>query len=287
MEFIKGYMDRGEYRELLCEMTQLIFGFTFEDWYRDGHFKGEYIPYSFLDNGKIVANASANIMKMMQNGREKLYIQIGTVMTRPEFRNQGLARSLIYKILEDYKDRVDGFYLYGNLSAEGFYSRIGFERLDQYRYSSRKAVSQSACMKFVKSEKEDLPKYGQALRNAYVNQRLDQINRYSLQLFYTADMEAVYYNPELNCFAVIEQDDKCIHLKSIISSEYIPVLEVLKRIEMPYEEVVLGFTPENEDVAFFEVNPYDGEDDYRFFYKGDALQEIVTEKLYFPLMSHA
>ena len=52
MEFIKGYMDRGEYREKLCEMTQLIFGFTFDDWYNGGHFEGEYIPYSYLETEK-------------------------------------------------------------------------------------------------------------------------------------------------------------------------------------------------------------------------------------------
>lgn len=287
MEFIKGYMDRGEYREKLCEMTQLIFGFTFDDWYNGGHFEGEYIPYSYLENGKIIANASANIMKMIQNGKEKLYIQIGTVMTRPEYRNKGLARMLIEKILDEYKEVADGYYLYGNLNAVGFYEKLGFCRLDQYRYSCSHASKNISGEVFTKAEKSDLSKYKQALYSAALNQRFDHINRCSLQLFYTADMEEVYYHSELYCFAVIAQEGDTLHLKSIISSKPIPIVEVLDRIPIEHETVLLGFTPNSEELPLFIAERYDGGEDYRFFYMGVDLEEIEREKLYFPEMSHA
>ena len=32
---------------------------------------------------------------------------------------------------------------------------------------------------------------------------------------------------------------------------------------------------------------YDGEDDYRLFYRGDELEAIERDKLYFPELSHA
>ena len=45
MEFIKGYMDSAQYRHALNDLTQAIFGFSFETWYTAGYFEGEYIPY--------------------------------------------------------------------------------------------------------------------------------------------------------------------------------------------------------------------------------------------------
>ena len=51
MEFIKGYMDSAQYRHALNDLTQAIFGFSFEDWYTAGYFEGEYIPYSYIVNG--------------------------------------------------------------------------------------------------------------------------------------------------------------------------------------------------------------------------------------------
>lgn len=288
MEFVKGYMDDADYRRLLCDTTGEIFGFSFEDWYSSGFYAGEYIPYSFVNNGKLVANASANIMKMAQNGSEKLYIQIGTVMTRPEYRKQGLARELIQKILTDYEGKVDGFFLYGNLDAVGFYERLGFMQLNQWRYYLEDASAiETSEAQFKKAGERDLANYIAALNTAVVNPRMDQKNRTSLQLFYTGDLENVFYDPQLDTFAVMYMDEDTLYLDSIISATEVSVMDVLKRAGMPYKKVILGFTPAAEDAGFFTAIEYNGEDDYRFFYKGDALKEIAEEKLYFPVMSHA
>ncbi len=60
---------------------------------------------------------------------ERTYIQIGTVMTRPEYRRRGLAGKLVKEIVKDYRDRCDGIYLFGNLSALDFYSELGFRKV--------------------------------------------------------------------------------------------------------------------------------------------------------------
>lgn len=287
MEMIKNYMDISEKRHLLNDMTTEIFGFTFEDWYVSGFYEGEYIPYSFIENGVIVANASANIMKMMQNGKEKFYIQIGTVMTRPQYRKQGLARKLIGEIMSDYNDRVDGFYLYANLNALDFYSKIGFQRLDQWRYCAE--INHEPLLEncFMKAGEKELPAYKMALRNSAINHRLDQMNRTSLQLFYTGKMENVYCNENKDSFIVASLEDETLYLDSVIAEIEMPVMEVIKKIPLKFNKVVLGFTPKIEDTEFFQAQKYDGQDDYRFYYLGESLLEIEKEKLYFPVMSHA
>ena len=288
MEFIKDYMDDTNYRHMLCEMTKSIFDFTFEDWYSAGYHEGEYIPYSFIENGVMISNAAANITKTIQNGEEKLYIQLGTVMTHPSYRDLGLAKKLIQRILQDYQTDVDGFYLYANVKAIGFYERLGFQRLDQWRYSAEwhgNGTKTEDCFK--RAGKTLLGKYVTALRSAHINPRLDQINRTSLQLFYTGKMENVYYCEKLDCFAVIRIVEDDLYLDSVISSEYIPLNEILKFVPVPFKKVILGFTPEVEDAKDFTAEKYDGEDEYRFFYMGDSLKTVSDEKLYFPVMSHA
>ena len=84
------------------------FGFDFEDWVTGGYFEGDYIPYSFIENGKIISNVSANRMNFLQNGVEKHYIQIGTVMTDEAYRKQGLAKKLIEHVVKQYEDKCDG-----------------------------------------------------------------------------------------------------------------------------------------------------------------------------------
>lgn len=287
MEFIKGYMDNMQYRHALNDLTQEIFGFTFEDWYTAGYFEGEYIPYSYIENGQIISNASANIMKMMQNGKKKLYIQIGTVATRPEFRHSGLASELIRKIISEYEPHVDGFYLFANVSALDFYEKLGFNRLDQWRYCSNIKPTYKVIDPFQKAGEELLGRYRHMLQNGVIMTRFDQQNRVSLQLFYTGNMEDVYYHSKLDCFAVMHMEDRVLHLDSIISSKKISMSDILQHISQQYDTLVLGFTPDKEDADCCIVQPYDGEDDYRLFYMGSSLEEISTEKLYFPVMSHA
>lgn len=81
MELISNYMNDDTYRHMLNELAIKTFGFDFESWVTQGYFEGDYIPYSFISQGRIISNVSVNRMKFMQNGAMKYYIQIGTVMT--------------------------------------------------------------------------------------------------------------------------------------------------------------------------------------------------------------
>ena len=119
---------------MLNELTRDTFGFDFESWVTKGYFEGDYFPYSYMDEGRIVSNVSANRMKFMQNGSIRYYVQIGTVMTDENYRRQGLAAKLMKHVIEEYEQECDGIYLFGNLSALGFYQKLGFKIENQYRY---------------------------------------------------------------------------------------------------------------------------------------------------------
>ena len=134
MELISGYMRDEGSRHMLNALTQKTFGFDFEGWVTNGYFEDDYIPYSLVENGVMISNVSANKMRFMQNGVVKNYIQLGTVMTDENHRNQGLAAKLMQHVIKEYEDKCDGIYLFGNLSAVGFYRKMGFGITNQYMY---------------------------------------------------------------------------------------------------------------------------------------------------------
>ncbi len=299
MRFVKNYMRDEKLRHALNELTRETYGFDFESWVTNGYFEDDYIPYSYEEDGRIIANVSVNLMNFIQNGQEKYYIQLGTVMTKKEFRNRGYARRLMEKVIADYSEKCDGIYLFGNLKALEFYDKLGFLRGTQYRYilkvdaglilqKKANALDEVGCFKKVDAtEPLQKIKYMEALRNSAVNAALDQKNKYALQMFYTAEMEQVYYSEKLDCYVIMEANNNTLCLQSVVCQKSIRLEDVIGYIKGEYDTIILGFAPCKEDVELFEAHPFDGEEDYRLFYMGKRLESIEKEKLYFPELSHA
>ena len=291
MELISNYMRDDKYRHMLNELTTKVFGFDFEGWVTGGYFEGDYIPYSFLDGEKIVSNVSANLMKFIQNGVERNYIQIGTVMTDPNYRKQGLAAKLMVCVIEDYEIDCDGIYLFGDLSAAGFYRKMGFEIINQYRYFIKEEFCRfekgTDAFRPIKDMDESVKKkYLDYVRSSVLHSSFEQINKYGLQMFYTSGFDNVFYCNDLECFVVLEKEENTI-LQSVLCKKEVALKDVLERIESDNPKFMLGFTPLDEDKAMCTSEEYDGSDDYRLFYRGKKLESIERDKLYFPDLSHA
>lgn len=292
MKLISDYMRDDKMRHALNELTRKTFGFDFESWVTGGYFEGDYIPYSFFDDGRIVANVSANRMTFQQNGVKKNYIQIGTVMTDEAYRGRGLAKKLIDHVVDQYKDFCDGIYLFANLDAVGFYDKCGFLRENEYRYSvkdefCRRKTNSDIFVPVNAADEQMKSRYMDMVRHSEVNSSMEQINKFGLQMFYTADLENVYYANDIDCFIVAEMDDDTLILQSIICKNNVSISEVLQRISCEYDKCRLGFMPAKSDMGMCVSERYDGSDDYRLFYLGRELQNIEAEKIYFPELSHA
>lgn len=292
MELISGYMKDDTCRHMLNDLTQSTFGFDFEEWVTNGCFEGDYIPYSFAENGRIISNVSANRMEFMQNGIRRSYIQIGTVMTDQAYRRRGLAAALIRHVVGEYEDRTDGIYLFGNLNAAGFYEKMDFKTENQYRYHIREEFCRQektgTAFRPVKDGAQSLKeRYSDMVRNSVIQSSLEQTNRYGLQMFYTAGCDDVYYADDLDCFIVMEQEDERTVLKSVLCREKLPLAEIIRRIDIGNGGCRLGYVPMEEDMYMCVPEEYDGADDYRLFYLGEALRSIERDRLYFPELSHA
>lgn len=291
MELIDNYMQDDTLRAMLNALTQKVFFFNFEEWVRGGFFEGDYIPYSIVENGKVISNVSVNRMQFLQNGIQKNYIQLGTVMTAPEYRNRGLARKLMEYVIEEYKEKCDGFYLFGNLSAADFYRKLGFSKGTQFLYRLREPIARNqAASSFLPLDPNDAMQrtnYYDTVRHCVENSAFEQMNRFSLQMFYTANLSEVFYAEDIDCYAVIDCRENHLIVKSVICKKRIALRSVIERIPFSYHLLTLGFSPNVEDRPLFDAEPFDGGDDYRFFFLGNALNSIENEKLFFPLFSHA
>ena len=264
LELISDYMRDEGSRHMLNGLTQKTFGFDFEGWVTGGYFEGDYIPYSFVEDGVMISNVSVNKMQFMQKDQIRNYIQIGTVMTDVDYRKQGLAAQLMKHVIETYENNCDGIYLFGDLGAVEFYKKMGFSVENQYKYYLKDEF-----LNIEKAETRFMPikDQGEALRQKYLDyvrhsvrySSFEQINKFGLQMFYTSGLDSVYYAEDIDCFIVKEQDD-CTVIGSVLSKERIPLIAILRRIDVD-NRCRLGFVPFDEDKNLCVSEEYDGGDD--------------------------
>jgi predicted N-acetyltransferase YhbS len=290
--FIKDFKDDESIRKSYNSLAQRIHGINFEDWYQGGYWWSGYMPYSLMDGQEIVANVAASIMDCVVLGQTKRYIQIGTVMTDSEYRNQGLSRHLMDRILEDWKDKCDMIYLFANDSVLNFYPKFGFTVANQYQYSKAIASSDGS----IKAEKLDmsLDKNRKLLMERAANSvqisKLSVVDNSGLTMFYCISFmkDEVYYLRELDAVVIAGFEGDALHLKDVFSESEVNLNDVIDAMgplaNKQAKRVVLGFTP--NDVTEYDENLLE-EEDLTFFVMGKDAELFRDNKLMFPLLSHA
>lgn len=56
-KLVSNYRNNKNFRESFNELVKKTFGMDFSERYGNGYWNDTYIPYSFMDNGKVIANA--------------------------------------------------------------------------------------------------------------------------------------------------------------------------------------------------------------------------------------
>ena len=102
---VKNIRDDAALRSSFNRLAEKTFDLNFENWYQNGYWKENYIPYAAVREGQVIANVSVNPMTFSENGILHHYIQLGTVMTDSAFRGQGLCRLLMEAVEKDVMDR--------------------------------------------------------------------------------------------------------------------------------------------------------------------------------------
>lgn len=285
--YVADYKNNDELRKSFNELTEKTFCFNFVEWYANGFWSEKYIPYSLADCNKIIANVSVNLMDFDMDGMKKHYIQIGTVMTDRDYRGQGLSRFLMEKIIDEYKDKTDGIYLFGNDSVINFYPKFGFVESKEYQYSKTicSANNENTIQHVNMADKANWSKLLYSVKHSTINERLAMVNPELFAFWTTGCLKNnVYYLAEEDTYVIADVKEDNLFIYQAIANHKINLEKIISSFGCGIKKVTLGFTPyEAKGYSMEELH----EEDCTLFILGKDLECVEKEKLMFPVLSHA
>lgn len=288
-KLVSDYRHDDRLKESFNDLAIKTFGLDFRDWYNKGYWNDQYIPYSFVQEEKVIANASVYKMSIRINGEQLKGIQIGTVMTDEHYRHQGLAKQLMLHIMKEYEGACDFMYLFANETVLDFYPKFGFTRIHESEFSLDLTASpiqrQQTSVQQLTVE-QDLALLEDYAKNRYNHSSMIAVEQNeSLLMFYCTLVfpHAIYYLEELETIVFMEEEEGVLNIFDIISLQPIHIEELLANIvKDSTQKVVFYFTPEftlNGMTATIQPN----DDDALFVLSKKA---ILQGNFMFPLTSH-
>lgn len=285
---ISDYMNIEKYRCSFNRLASNTFGLDFEDWYQKGLFYNRYICYSYIHKDKVVSNVSINKMNLVVEGQNKKAIQLGTVMTHSDYRNQGLAASLIKHILKKYENECDIIYLFANDSVLDFYPKFGFRRVIESAYEiDAKQIQrkESFIRKIEKDNEEDCRTIMRLAENRKsVSQELGIFNDKWPLLVYCFNMyrDDLYYLDDEDCIVIAKREDGTLHLYDILSLKEVDLDRVIEKITLPGDKKIeFHFIPELSIYKASNTTKERQDDTLFIMSKNTQFKEVL-----FPMTSH-
>ncbi len=287
-ELISDYKDNNQLRLSFNQLAKSTFGIDFEDYYQRGFWNGQYICYSYLDNEKVIANVSTSFLNVVLNGSKISAVQIGTVMTHPEYRGKGLAASLMNFVLEKYQSEKELLFLFANKTVLEFYPKFGFRPIKQNLFQKNIGMpitNHDRPRKLELNNKNDL---NLVLRLSSERKPVSNIfgveNAQYLLLFYWMYVfrDDFYYLEGLDAIGVYRIEEEEIHIYDIISKADLSFAGIIGRIASDkVKRAIFHFTPDYQDLEAERI-PYD---DDQFFVKTELVR--IPENLMYPAIAHA
>lgn len=286
--FFKGYQKEDKLRAAFNVLSVKIFGLSFDEWYKSGYWIDKYIPYTLFDGEKAVANVSVNIMDFNILGKQQRYIQIGTVMTDEMYRNKGLNKFLLEKVLDDWRLKSDLIYLFANKTVLEFYPKFGFRHVSEYQYSKHiekksEGEKPEKLNMDLQSNRDFLYDYA---KNSVTFGRISMKENADLVMFYCTEpmKDNVYYIKSLDVIVIATFEGNQLHLLDVFGKAHVDIDKIVDSLATQnVERVLLGFTPENCDS--YEVRKK-SDDDHLFIQDGKT-NLFDENKVMFPRLSHA
>ncbi|ELU5199521.1 GNAT family N-acetyltransferase [Listeria monocytogenes] len=250
-EMISDYKDNKMYRDSFNKLAESTFDINFEEWFRSGFWNDKYVCYSYIDNNEVISNVSINKMNLIYQGENYSALQIGTVMTHPNYRGQGLAKNLLNHVIAKYEDRYDFLYLFANDTVLDFYPKFGFERIEESSFTVDACNLKKKASKLKKLNPDNKTDFQLISRivseRAPLSNILDVKESEDLLMFYVliALKNELYYLEELDVIVLMEQEGTDLYVLDILSTKKLDVVEVLSYLSTKKIETIhLLFTPE-------------------------------------------
>lgn len=253
MKLVCHYRNNDGLRKSFIQLAADIFGLDFTSWHEHGYWGDRYIPFSYADGNKVVANVSVNQLDLIIEGKSHKALQIGTVMTHPDYRNKGLSANLMNHVLNVYEGKYDFMYLIANDSVLDFYPKFGFERMEEHQYSA-KISSGNGRMELRKLEiPNDLNLIEKIVNERVpVSQAFATANSGGITMYHilNAFSDHLYYHAGEDAIVIFTGENGVTHLYDVIGTAPVRIETVL-----PPGEVVFHYTPDYKALDYTSV-PY-------------------------------
>ncbi|KGR77375.1 GNAT family N-acetyltransferase [Ureibacillus manganicus] len=250
-KFYKDYKHNEELRTSFNSLATIVFGINFEEWYQKGYWNQRYIPYSFVDEGKVIANVSVNLLDFVIEGETKRAIQIGTVMTHPDYRNRGLSAKLMNQVLVEYEKQYDFMYLFANQTVLDFYPKFGFQQTNEVQFSIDYTPSNGnefGLQKLDGSNKDHLDFiYKIASERVPVSSRFGTANTEGLLMFYSIYVfsKDIYYVEDEEAIVIFIKEGEQVNIYDIISRGVVNLETILSKItDNETNRIVFHYNPD-------------------------------------------
>lgn len=287
---IHDYRHNALYRASFNALARKTFCIDFEKWYEYGFWNDRYICYSFLDEDQVVANVSANLLNWVVQGRRLNVIQIGTVMTHPDYRKKGLATQLMHHVLNTYEKQCDLFYLFGEPGVKSFYESFGFTPIQEARFHMNLTITgheRTSIRKLDLSAAADLD-----IIRRLTAQRVPLSAQFwvdhaqSILAWHLLNVypDEIYYIEQLDVIVLFKVEGDIVQLYDVVSLHPVSAEEIFGLL-VPNGDfrAVLHFTPGQPEL--YNRTPY-VTDDYIFFVKKKE-GILLPEEFFHPDTAHA
>ncbi|MEN0615085.1 GNAT family N-acetyltransferase [Klebsiella indica] len=285
-KLVKQIVHDDVLRNSFIDLAIKTFDLSFKEWYHKGYWTDAYIPYALVNNNKVIANASANIIDLVWRNEPRRYIQIGTVMTDVDHRNKGLAGQLIRQILADWQNKADAFFLFANPTTVDFYPQFGFRRTDEHQYILPVMPTAGDFRKLDMDQPEEVALLQRYYQKSNPFSQLRIQHNFGLLMFYCSAFmkHFVYFSEKNQAVAIAMQHGPALICFDIFCDNGGSLAGIINELADTHTyQAILGFTPKEGRAGEYEK--IEGED-ILFIYPHK--ENIFAEnKLMFPLLSHA
>ncbi|MEJ5105952.1 GNAT family N-acetyltransferase [Chryseobacterium sp. MYb328] len=290
---LEGHENIKYHFKSFNELYELALDGDYEPWYSMEYWDETFIPFFILEDTKVIANVSVAPMNMVLKGQNYYCLQIGSVMTHPEYRNQGLSKYLMNYVMEKYKDQYEFFYLFANETVLDFYPKFGFTRVDESDFILRDTTN----IHGKKSDWQPLsindPKHISLMEkfskvHASLSNTIDFSPNSCLAMYHFLLQfdESIYYSAEKECIVIMEYDKEMLRIYDILSTKLFNLEEIVSTIILEEtQQIQFFFVPDTDFGGKLEVklNPFD-EDALHIFPQEN--RKLFPKHFIFPLTSH-
>ncbi|MFP2930135.1 GNAT family N-acetyltransferase [Pyxidicoccus sp. 3LG] len=231
-----------------CDYVPQVFRrASFKRWTDWGEWDDDYHAFAVVEDGRVVANASVNRMRLLVEGREVTAFQFGAVGCVPSHRGRGLARAAMEAGLEACGDSP--VLLFANKTVLDFYPRFGFVPQKQTLFAAKHAAAPGG----TPAPRLDLAEPGvRAGLAALSSEGLPVTERFGARAY---SRIASWYegsafarplrqlSADAWVFASVEDDT--LHIEDIFARGPFDLrAEIPRLIDRPITSIQFGFTPE-------------------------------------------